>query len=44
MVYANTNITNKQFYHLVIKRYTKILESLGHPTNPDELLSMEEDK
>ena len=44
MVYANVNITNKEFYHLVIKRYSKILESLSLPTNPDELLSMEEEK
>lgn len=40
MVYANVNITNKELYHLVINRYKKILESLGHPTNPEELLSM----
>ena len=44
MVYAHIDMTNKQFYHLVIKRYAKILESLGFPTNPEEILAMDEDK
>ena len=44
MIYATVNITNKQFYHLVVARYTKIIESLNLPTNPEELLTMGEDK
>lgn len=44
LVYAQVDITNKQFYHLIIKRYNKILESLGLPTSPEELMAMEEDK
>ena len=40
LVFANIEITNKEFYHLVIKRYSKILETLGLPTNPEELMSM----
>lgn len=40
LVYAQVNITNKQLYHLVLTRYSKILEDLGLPTNPDELMSL----
>jgi hypothetical protein len=44
MVYAGVDITNKQFYHLVLTRYAKILEALGLPTGPEELMSLEEEK
>ena len=34
LIFAQTDITNKDFYHLVLNRYSKILESLGHPISP----------
>ena len=44
MVYANVDITNKQFYHLILTRYAKIAETLGLPTSHEEIMSMDEDK